>query len=171
MKPLAPDEKTSTVMTYTQTSMTRGDVITKETMRVSIWLRTQGVPNYIHVHKPQVVLFGGTPPKSLAMEEIFIPTAQVIGFHLAPPAQDPPDYDATELNRIMQPVDVLMGGCIVKGKLRISSQTDMATGLDVMHVAWVSIYEAEISSPYLPQFTMQVPMLVVNPDRVSFGLA
>jgi len=47
----------------------------------------------------------------------------------------------------------------------------MATGLDVMHVAWVSIYEAEISSPYLPQFTMQVPMLVVNPDRVSFGLA
>ena len=171
MQKIAPDEKSATVMTYTQNSMTRGEVITKENVRVSIWLRTQGVPNYIHIIKPQVILFGGTPPKSMAMEEIFIPTDEVIGFHLAPPAQDPPDYDETELNRVMQPVEVVMGACILNGKIRISSQTDVATSLDVMRVAWVSLYDADISSPYLPQFTMHVPMLVINPNRVSFGLA
>src|SRR3990170_2357113 len=103
MKPLASDEKITTVMVYTQGMLARGDVVTKESLRVSIWLSTQGVPNYIHLIKPQVIVFGGVPPKSLAFEEIFIPTQQVIGFHIAPPAQDPMDYDEKETNRMMQP--------------------------------------------------------------------
>ena len=170
MKPLEPDEKTATVMVYTHDMLVRGEVVTKETMRVSIWLRTQGVPNYIHMFKPQVIMFGSVPPKSFALEEIFIPTPQVIGYHLAPPAHDPLDYDMTELNRIMQPVDVLLGSFILKAKIRISTQTDIATSLDVMRVAWVSVYEADVTTPPLPQFTMQVPMLLVNPNQVSFGL-
>lgn len=170
MKPLAADEKTATVMVYTQNMLVRGEVVTKENVRVSIWLRTQGVPNYIHVIKPQVIMFGSVPPKSLAMEEIFIPTSLAIGFHLAPPAQDPPDYDATELNRIMQPIELLLGSFIMRAKIRISSQTDVATSLDVMRVAWASVYEADVSNPNLPQFSMHVPMLVVNPNQVGFGL-
>jgi len=171
MKPLAPDEKTSTVIVYTQNMLARGEVVTKENVRVSIWLRTQGVPNYIHLIKPQVMMFGSTPPKSLALEEIFIPTSQAIGFHLAPPAQDPTDYDTTELNRTMQPIELLLGSFIMKAKIRISTQTDIATSLDVMRAAWVSVYEADVTNPYLPQFSMHVPMLLVNPNQVSFGLA
>ena len=170
MKPLASDEKTATVMAYTQNMLVRGDVVTKESIRVSIWLRTQGVPNFIHILKPQVIMFGGVPPKTLAMEEIFIPTPQVIGFHLAPPAQDPLDYDATEANRTMQPVEVLLGSFILNAKIRISTQTDISSSLDVMRMAWASVYEADISNPYLPQFSMRVPMLLVSPNHVSFGL-
>ena len=170
MKPLAPDEKIATVMVYTQNMLARGDVVTKESVRVSIWLRTQGVPNYIHVFKPQVIMFGSTPPKSFALGEIFIPTPQVIGFHLAPPTQDPADYDATESNRMMQPIELLLGSFIMKAKIRISTQTDISTSLDVMRVAWVSVYEADISNPYLPQFSMHVPMLLVNPNQAGFGL-
>jgi hypothetical protein len=170
MRQLAPDEKTATVMVYTPNMLARGDVITKENTRVSIWLRTQGVPNHLHLFKPQVIMFGGVPPKTLALEEIFIPTTQVIGFHLAPPAQDPLDFDTTELNRVMQPVEVLLGSFIMKGKIRISTQTDIATSLDVMRMAWVSVYDADVANPYLPQFAMRVPMLVVNPSQVSFGL-
>ena len=171
MKPLAPDEKTATVLVYTPNMLVRGDVVVKESVRVSIWLRTQGVPNFIHLIKPQVIVFGGTPPKSHAYEEMFVPTDQVIGFHLAPPAADPMDYDPTEGNRTMQPVHVLMASFFMKGKMRISSAADFATSLEVSKVPWVSIYDAEIVNPYLPQFAMSVPMLLASPTKVSIGLA
>ncbi|MBK8616859.1 MAG: hypothetical protein IPN96_07045 [Anaerolineales bacterium] len=171
MKPLAADEKIAMVMLYTPNMLVRGEVVTKENLRVSIWLRTQGVPNYIHLIKPQVILFGGTPPKSLSYSEIFIPTAEVIGFHLAPPEQDPMDYDTTETNRMMQPMEVMIGSFLAKARIRISMQTDVATSLDVSRVSWLSVYDADISNPYLPQFNVRVPMLLVNPSHVSFGMA
>lgn len=170
MKPLAPDEKTATVMVYTPDMLVRGDVVVKETVRVSIWLRTQGVPNYIHLIKPHVVVFGGTPPKTHAYEEIFVPTDQVIGFHLAPPATEPLDYDASEANRIMQSVQFLMGTFVMKGKFRISSSADFSTSLEVMKVAWASVYDVEIANPYLPQFAVSTPMLLMRPSNISIGL-
>jgi hypothetical protein len=171
MKPLASDEKNAMVMVYTHNALVRGEVIIKETLRVSIWLRTQGVPNFIHLFKPQVILFGGTPPKSLTYSEMFVPTAEVVGFHIAPPESDPLDYDANETNRMMQPVDMMIGSFLLKGRIRISTQTDVATNLDVSRAAWMSIYDADISNPYLPQFSVHVPMLVVNPLHVNFGIS
>jgi hypothetical protein len=171
MKPLAPDEKNVMVMVYTQNMLARGEVIAKENARVSIWLRTQGVPNYIHLYNPQVISFGGTPPKPLSFSEVFIPTAQVIGFHILPPAQEGVDYDAAEVNRIMQPLDVVVGTFLLKGHIRVSTQAELATSLDVMRAAWVSIYDANITNPYLPQFSLHVPMLLVNPNQVSFAIA
>ncbi len=170
MKPLAPDEKTALVMLYTHNMLVRGEIVIKESLRVSIWLRTQGVPNYIHLHSPNVILLGGTPPKSLAYSEVFVPTAEVIGFHLAPPAQDPLDYDVSEANRRMQPVDMLVGSFMLKAKLRISTQTELATFLDVSRSSWTSVYEVDITNPYLPQFNVHTPMMLVNPNHVSFGL-
>lgn len=171
MKPLAPDEKTVMVMVYTHNMLARGEVIAKENARVSIWLRTQGVPNHIHLFKPQVISFGGTPPRPLSFLEIFIPTTQVIGFHLVPPAQDPMDYDADEVNRIMQPLDLIIGTFLLKAHIRVSTQAELSTSLDVMRAAWISIYDADISNPYLPHFSMHVPMVLVNPNQVSFGMA
>ncbi|MCE9646127.1 MAG: hypothetical protein K8S20_09030 [Chloroflexi bacterium] len=171
MKPLASDEKTAMVMVYTHNALIRGEVVIKETLRVSIWLRTQGVPNFIHLHKPQVILFGGTPPKTLGYSELFVPTVDVVGFHIAPPEHDPLDYDATEVNRMMQPVDMMVGYFLLKGKIRMSTQTDVATNLDVSRAAWMSIYEADITNPYLPQFNIHVPMLLVNPLHVNFGIS
>lgn len=170
MRQLAPDEKTAMVMAYTSDMLVRGEVVVKENFRVSIWLRTQGVPNYLHLLSPQVVSFGGTVPKTLTFSELFLPTERVIAFHLAPPAQDPLDYDAGELNRTMQPLVVMIGTFLLKGKLRVSTQTDLATYLDVSHTAWMSMYEAAISNPYLPQFGVQVSMLLVNPKAVTFGI-
>ena len=170
MKPLASDEKTAMVMVYTQNMLARGEVIAKENARVSIWLRTQGVPNYVHLFKPQVISFGGTPPKPLSFSEIFIPTIQVIGFHLVPPAQDPMDYDTSEVNRVMQPLELVVGTFLLKGRIRVSSQAELSTSLDVMRAAWVSIYDVDISNPYLSQFNLHVPMLLVNPNQVNFAL-
>jgi hypothetical protein len=170
MKELASDEKIAMVMVYTNNMLARGEIVAKENVRVSIWLRTQGVPNYIHLYKPQVISFIGAAPKTFSFSEIFIPTVQVVAYHLAPPAQDPLDYEAGELNRTMQAVEVMIGSFILKGKVRISTQTDVATSLDVMRASWMSIYEAEITNPYLSQFNVQIPMLLVNPSQVNFGI-
>lgn len=171
MKPLASDEKIALVMVYTPNMLVRGEVIVKESLRVSIWLRTQGVRNYVHILEPQIILFGGASPKTLQYSEIFVPIEKVLAFHLAPPAHEPLDYEEDEANRMMQPVDLVVGTFLMKAKLRISTQTDVATNLDISSTAWLSIYDAAISNPYLPQFSAQAPMLLVNPGGVSIGLA
>jgi hypothetical protein len=170
MRQLTAEEKLATVMVYTNDILARGELIVKENMRVSIWLRTQGVPNYIHIHKAQVISFAGGTPRTYSLSEMFIPTVQVTAFHLAPPAQDPLDFDTSEQNRIMQPMEVMIGPFVLKGNIRISMQTDVTTSLDVMRATWLSVYEAEIANPYLPQFNVKVPMLVVNSNYVTLGI-
>lgn len=171
MYTLAPDEKTSTVMVYSRSKLIHGDLVTKNNARVSIWLRTQGVPNYIHLLEPQVLLFGGGPPKSLTYDELFFPAERIIGFHLAPPASDPLDYDSDEANRIMLDVNLILGVFTLKGKVRVSTHADLATSIEVAHAGWLSVYDAEISSPFVPQLpAIKTPMLLVNPKQVSFAL-
>ena len=168
---LAPNEKTSTVVFYSHLAFVRGDVVTKETVRVSIWLRTQGVPNYIHLLKAQILLFGGTPPKSIAYDELYFPTTQIIAFHLAPPVADPLDYESNEANRTMVDVNLVLGTFTVKGKIRISTHSDFATSVEVGRAAWLSIYDADITNPFLAQMApIHVPMMLVRPEQVSFGL-
>lgn len=170
MRELAPDEKTSTVFAYTESMLIRGEIVLRETMRVSIWLRTQGVPNFIHLYKAQLIQLAGSPPKTYAKDEVFISTPEIIGFHLAPPAHDPPDYEPSETNRRMQPVHVFMGSFEMKSKLRVSTSTDFASSLDVMNTTWLSLYEAEITNPYVPQLNIATPMLLVRPNKVTIGL-
>lgn len=71
---------------------------------------------------------------------------------------------------MMQPLDILIGTFLLKGKIRLSTQMDIATSLDVTRAAWMSVYDATITNPNLPQFNMFVPMLLVNPTLVTFGL-
>lgn len=172
MYTLRPDEKTTPVMLYTQDTLVRGEVVTKQTvLRVNIWLRTDGAPNYMHILKPQVIVFGGTPVKPLTFSEIYYPTTQLIGFHTLPPTDETLDYDSTEANRMMQDVQVLLGAFVVKGKIRISTQTDLANSLEMARISWMSIYDAEIVSPYLPQMPpLHVPMMLVNPVHVAYGV-
>ena len=169
---LRPDEKTTPVMLYSQDTLVRGDVVTKQSViRMNIWLRTDGAPKYIHVLKPQVIVFGGTPVKPLTFSETYFPTSQLIGFHTYPPVDEPLDYEPDEANRMMQDVQILMGTFVIKGQIRISTQTELAASLEVARLAWLSVYDVEIVNPYLPQMPpMHVPMMLVNPDHVAFSL-
>lgn len=169
---LRPDEKTTPVMLYTHDSLVRGEAVSKQNVqRVNIWLRSDGAPKYMHILKPQVIVFGGTPVKPLSFNEIFFPTSQLIAFHTLPPTDEPLDYDPSESNRLMQDVQVLAGTFVAKGKIRISAQTELSTSLEVARVSWMSIYEAEIANPYLAQMPpMRVPMMLVKPEEVAFGV-
>ena len=167
------DEKLTPVMLYTQDTLVRGDVVTKQNvLRVNIWLRTEGAPKYLHILKPQVLVFGGSPVKPLSYSEIYYPTTQLIGFHTLPPTDEPLDYDPNEMNRMMQPVDVMVGTFVMKGKIRISTQTEVGTSLEVARISWMSLYDVEIMNPYLPQMpALHVPMALVNPTHVAFAFS
>lgn len=169
---LRPDEKTTPVMVYSRDAVVRGDAVAKENvLRVNIWLRTDGVPEYIHVLKPQVIVFGGTPVKPLTFSETYFPTSQLIGFHTLPPSDEPLDYDPDEANRMMQNVEVLMGTFTVKAKIRISTQTELAANLEVAGHTWMSLYDVEIANPYIPQMQpMHRPMMLIKPSQVAFAL-
>jgi len=167
---LRPDEKTTPVMIYTHDSLVRGEVVTKQNMRVNIWLRTDGAPKYMHILKPQVIVFGGTPVKPLGYSEIYFPTSRAICFHTLPPTNEQLDYEADEANRMMQAVDVLVGSFVMKGNIRISTQTELSQSLEVARQAWLSVYDVNITNPYLPQMPpLFVPMVLVNPDHVAFA--
>lgn len=171
MYTLASDEKASGVMIYTQNILIYGEAVTKQSNRVSVWLRTEGAPEYIHLLKPQVFFLNGSPARMLSYSEIYVPAAQIIGFHLTPPAHDPLDYDESEMNRKMQPVTVLVGTFLFNGTIRISTQVDLGTSISSGRAVWMSIYDAKITNPQLAQFgEVQVPMLVIRPGHVDFAL-
>ena len=168
---LRPDEKTTPVMLYSQHSVVRGEAVVKQSViRVSIWLRTDGAPRYIHVLKPQVLMFGGSPVKALSYSEIYFPTSEIIAFHTLPPTDEPVDYGSDEANRKMEVVELLVGTFVMKGNIRISTQTEVDNTLESARVTWMSVYDVWISNPYLPQMpALQVPMMLVNPTHIAFG--
>ena len=171
MAALSPEEKSTMVMVYTQNLLAHGGLVTKQGVRVSIWLRTQGVTEYIHLFKPSVIHFGSGGHKTLNYSEIYIPASTVIAFHMAPPASDPPDYAADELNRIMVPVTALVGAFQFKGNLRISSMSDLATSIEQAHIGWLSIYNVVVSNNFMPQMQpIQVPMILMNPKQVNLAI-
>ena len=169
---LRPDERTTPVMLYTEESVIRGEVVTKDVVhRVNIWLRSDGAPKYMHLLKAQVVVLGGGPGKTLSYPEIFFPSAELIAFHTLPPTEEPLDYDPAEANRTMVDVDVMVGTFVMKGKIRISAQTEIGVSLEVARVSWMSLYDAVITNPYLPQMPpLLAPMVLIKPDYVAFGI-
>ncbi|MFZ6027212.1 MAG: hypothetical protein ACOYYS_05805 [Chloroflexota bacterium] len=168
---LERDEKLTPVFVYTDNLFVRGEVITKESMRVSTWLRTAAMPEYVHLLKAQALIFGAGTPLSASFHEMLIPTAHVLAFHLQPPAKDPIDYDETEQNRKMEPATLLIGTFRIFGHVRMAAQLDLAKNLDVNRSMFMSFYDAEISNPTLANMgVIRVPMLLVRPAGVNFCL-
>ena len=89
-----------------------------------------------------------------------------------PPVEEPLDYDPSEADREMDVIELLVGTFIMKGKIRISTHMEVATTLESARVSWMSVYDVWITNPYLPQMpALQVPMVLVNPNHVAFGVA
>lgn len=171
MYQLAPDEKTATVMVYSSNKLIHGDLITKQNVRVSILPRMQAITNFLHFLKAQIWFFGGGEPRLLNYAEYFFPVDRMVGFHLAPPACDPLDYETGLVNRTLSDINLVLGVFLVKGKILVSTQVELGANLELASKSWLSVYEAEISSPFLAQMpVIHVPMLLVSPVQASFGL-
>lgn len=172
MYTLSPDEKTAMVILYTQVAMLRGEAIVKTALnRISTWLRTQGAPEFIHLLNVQVVEFTSSPMKTTQYPEFFLPIHQVIAFHLAPPAADPPDYDEGETNRIMQPVSLMVGTFIFSGHFRIAANSNVGAHLEASHSPWISMYDIVVTNPAMAGLQLKVPMALITPPKVMIGIS
>ena len=166
----ASDEKITPVMVYTRESVFRGEVITKENVRVSTWLRTQGAPRYLHLLRVNSVQFSGAV-KSTNSPEVFLPLTMVIALHLVPPGNDGVDYDPQEANRAMLPILAGVGTFQFKGVIRVSAQSGIGPSLELSKIPWLSLYDLEITNAVLPQMpAMRVPLAIVNPEQVIFAI-
>lgn len=147
---LAADEKATPVMVYAATTILWGQMISKEMVRVSTFLRTI-TPDYVSLHDARILpLQVAGPEQSIPVPEVHVRTPEVIGFHLLPPASEPPDYDPNEANRKMDSVSVIVGPYRFDGLLRTSTMTDLQKHLEITRETFVSLYEIEVSLPGMP---------------------
>jgi hypothetical protein len=167
---LEEDEKATPVMVYTPNHLAWGQVITKELIRLSTWLRTQAAPQYIFLHNAQMMYAGGGSPAPISVAELHIPISQVCAFHMIPPHQDAVDYDLDEPNRKMVPVSALVGSFRFDGLLRMSTQSSLFTFLEVIKEVYTSLYDVKVYQPQRPSMApLQIPFTLVRRDTALFS--
>jgi len=167
---LAPDEKIAQVMLYTDNALYWGDVVVKSIIRVSTWLRTNTIPDRIAIHNAKTILTSsGANPKPTSYNELLVAVTQIRAFHLMPPAKDPIDFDATEPNRKMEPVNALVGSFLVKGNLRISTSSSLNKFLEITRENFTALYDAEVTNLLIPSFgPLSIPYILVRQETTVF---
>jgi hypothetical protein len=159
------------MMVYTNTSMTKGEFISKEVVRVGTWLRTVSGISYISLFRAQSMTSTGTTAQVASFSELHIPINQLVGYHILPPAQEPLDYDPTEPHRKMESLILTFGPFRALCKLRIGETSSLSIHLKTSREAYMSIYEVEVSNPSLPNMAaIKAPMMLVQPSLVTFAI-
>jgi hypothetical protein len=168
---LAPDEIATPVMVYTQNALSWGQLITKKAIRAGIILRSTVLPDYLSIYQAHLMnLQGREIVKPVAFNELHFSIEQIIGFHVMPPNEEPPDYDPDEPNRKMEPITVLVGKFFFHGHVRISDQTNLKTFLDVTKIEFTSMYDVDIAHvSNAGMKPIHVPMCQVRRQAVIFG--
>jgi hypothetical protein len=169
---LGADEKAAHVMAYTANALYWGEVVVKDVIRVSTWLRTNSAPIRICLYQARALV---TSPiheaKPVHFRELYLPTSEILVFHLVPPVKDPPDFDPSEPNRRVQPVSLLVGSFRVDGSLRVSDRSSLSKYLEVNRESFTSLYDAQITSLSNPAFNViSVPYLIFRQDASIFTL-
>ena len=168
--PIASDEKSAHVMVYTINNLYWGEVVTKELIRVSTWLRTNSVPDRINLYNAHAInIISGGQPRPQTFTDINLALSQILAFHLVPPAKDPLDYDPTEPNRKMEPVTLLVSTFRIDGSLRLSAKTPLAKFLEVTRENYTGVYDAKITNLAISGLgTISVPFLLVRQENTVF---
>ncbi len=168
---LGIDDKIVQFMVYLSTGLCWGDVLMKEKVRASTWLRTNAAPDNMTIHHARylITISPGCSLKPQVFNTLHIPVDQVLAYHIVPPAADPVDYDPSEPNRKMAPLTVMFSTFILDGFLRVASVSSVGKYLDVNREAFTPIYNAEIRSQFLPLGTVRVPYLMVRQNTAQFA--
>jgi len=166
---LVDDEKATLIMAYTQNSLVRGELVHRPAIRLSTWLRTQTAPEYFPLYNAQIIIQGLTGSlQSYTFQEYFLPVQQIIAYHIAPPALDPPDYDPSEPNRKMEPVTVLAGTFRLTAHIRMAIQSNTAKYLETSRENFISLYDVDISNQALPAFGVLHVSIVIARLKMVF---
>lgn len=168
---LSSDEKVAQIMVYMPMGLYWGDVIVKEIIRVSTWLRTSSAPDTVTLRNANWLPLTSTSGiRPLHFLDLHLPAAQILAYHLMPPAKDPLDYDPTEPNRKMEAVSALVGSFRVDGLLRMATITDLSRYLIVNRELFTGLYDVEISNPVYPSIgIIRSPFILVRQAATIFA--
>jgi hypothetical protein len=167
---LEDDEKTASLMLYTSNALIWGEVVVKQAIRVSTWLRTNAAPDMITLYNSKFLMTTTANSQPVGFREMIVPVTAVYAYHLIPPASDPLDYDPTEPNRIMVPVTILIGSSRISGKMRMTQSSNVKKYLDVTHESYTSIYDAEITNILMASLgKLKVPYVQVRQETGIFA--
>ncbi len=161
---MGPDDQATPIVIYTKSSMSFGSIINNQAISPTRILLGDTLPDYLALYEAQHInTFGGTLGRPAKYPELFIPTRNVLGFHLAPGQKAELNYDPNEPNRVMQPAYIWLGIFLIEAEMRISTQTDLRTFLDIAKGTYMPVYNAKIASPTNPGLKpIQVDMLLIN---------
>lgn len=168
---LAGDEKATPVMIYTSNGLSWGNLITKKNILPERILIGVTLPDFITLQNAQVSFSHGISlTKPIKYSELHIPYGEICGYHLMPPQVAQLDYDPSELNRIMTPVNIIVGAFHFLANFRISTQASVKTILDVTKADFFSVYDAQISHPGNQNMKpIQVNFALVSRKSSIFG--
>lgn len=168
---LENDEKATPIMIYTQYGMARGELVSKEPIRVSTWLRSTSGITYLTMYRAQTMTISSGGPHVDSYTELHIPISQIIAYHLLPPAQEPLDYDPSEPNRKLVAVILNFGSFRALANIRIAETTTLSLHLRSSRETYISVYDIEVSNPNLPKMAaIKAAMMLVQPSLATFAV-
>jgi len=166
-----PEEKLIPTMIYTHQRLIWGKLIVKKMIRVSILLQTEMAPKYMDLLDVQVLMFGaGKKTETLKFPLLHVENTQIIAYHILPPADESPYYEANETNRKMELITALGGIFRFDGAIRISQQSDLKTFLSVQKGNFLPIFNATMTCPLLPFLKgIKTPFMLVRQGETLFA--
>lgn len=165
------DEKVVQLMVYVPGAFYRGEVVVKQMIRVSTWLRMNTAPDHISLYNAKGMISTGSTPKLLQYSELHVPVPQIQALHLVPPSTEPLDYDPTEPNRRMQAIVALMGSFRMDGCMRLTGSLSLKRYLETTREKFTSLYDVRISNLVITGMApVTVPFVLVRQEAVIFGM-
>ncbi|MEK6221067.1 MAG: hypothetical protein N2D54_02345 [Chloroflexota bacterium] len=145
---MGPEEFATPVMVYFANRLVWGHMVTHLAIPAMRALVGTTLPDILTLHDAEMVSINngqmGTPEKR---NEIFIPTKEILGFHLKPPNQGKILFDETEQNRKMGSLTAFVGGFHFDAEVRIAKQTGLKNYIDVVKAEFLEIYNTQVTLP------------------------
>jgi hypothetical protein len=167
---LEPGDKATDVTAYTLTSQIRGDLVTRDAIRVSTWLRTPGLPDYATMYEAKVLRALGTgEPQFLEFDEFHTPVGPIVALHMTPPNEDAIQHDPSEMNRKMVPLTAIAGPFRFDGSLRMPQHLTVAKQMTLLRDPFITLFDVTVLSALEPEKETRVAMVVLRPNQFSFS--
>lgn len=164
---LSPEEKASQVMVGTPDMLLWGDLITKQQVRMSIYLNTLA-EDFIPLHRVKLLFLA--PTQQVAPVEkptLFVKQEEILLFLAMHDTEPLPDETET---RKYEPIEVFAGSYQIEGNLLKSPFSTLENMLMVSRAPYLPIYEAtvrHVAKPWLGTFP--ATLVQVRRDRLLVG--
>jgi hypothetical protein len=167
---LDPGDKATGITAYTLQSVVRGDLVTRDAIRVSTWLRTPGLPDYASMFNVTLMRAVGTgEPEVNEFDEFHMPVAPIIALHMTPPNEDAIEHDPMEQNRKMVPVTAVSGPHRFEGSFRMPQHLTLTKQMSLLRDPFITLFDVTVLSVLEPEKETKVLMVVMRPGQFSFA--